>query len=174
LLSDRGQIVLRNEQLLGRFDALVAQDYGLDALHVWTHGEIWFSTEFDFQDRNLGHVGAGDLLSSEGIIVYRNQELTAPFRASGQTNDFGLDSLFVVTDYIQPAPPPRFTRSIVDRTGLVTCARFEWLGPGRVFQLYGTDDLTALFEPVRAIQPDPFIEICPPPPPRRFYFLRQW
>jgi hypothetical protein len=174
LLSDRGEIVMRNEQLLARFDPLVAQDYGLDALHIWTHGEIWFSTESDFQDRNLGLVRAGDLLSSEGIIVYRNPELTALFRSAAQTNDFGLDSLFVVTDYIVPPAPPQFTNSFLTHNTLVTCARFEWLAAGRVFQVYGTDDLTVPFQPVFPIQPDPFFQICPPNQPRKFYFLRQW
>jgi hypothetical protein len=174
LLSDSGEIVLRNEQLLDGFAPLVAQDYGLDALHIWANGEIWFSTEFDFQDRNLGLVSAGDLLSNQGIIVYRNHELTAPFRSAGQTNDFGLDSLFVVTDYIAPAPPPQFTNSFLTRNTLLTCARFEWRAPGRVFQVYGTDDLTVPFQPVFPIQPDPFFQICPPNQPRKFYFLRQW
>jgi len=173
LLSDRGEIVMRNEQLLARFDPLVPQDYGLDALHVWAHGEIWFSTEFDFQDRNLGLVRAGDLLSS-GIIVYRNEELTAPFRSAGQTNDLGLDSLFVVTDHIPPAPAPQFTNAFLTRHTLVTCARFEWLASGRVFQVYGADDLTVPFTPVGPVQPDSFIEVCPPARPRTFYFLRQW
>ena len=164
---------MRNEQLLEQFSPVVAQDHGLDALHVWVNGEVWFSTEFDFQDRNLGLVRAGDLLSNQGIIVYRSAELTAPFNPGGQTNDFGLDGLFVITDFIQPAARPQFTNSF-SPPGLVSCARFEWLGPGRVFQVYGTDDLTVPFQPVLPIQPDPFIQICPPNNPSKFYILRQW
>jgi hypothetical protein len=174
LLSDRGEIVMTNERLLERFSPAVAQDYGLDALHVWAHGEVWFSTEFDFQDRNLGLIRAGDLLSNQGIIVYRNAELTAPFNPGGQTNDFGLDGLFVITDFIQPAARPQFTNSFFDRRGLVSCARFEWLGPGRVFQVYGASEITGPFEPAGPIQPDTFFQVCPPASARVFYWLRQW
>lgn len=173
LLSDRGEIVMTNERLLERFSPTVSQDYGLDALHVWTHGEVWFSTEFDFQDRNLGLVRAGDLLSSQGIIVYRNAELTAPFNFGGQTNDFGLDSLFVITDFIQPAARPQFTNSFKCRGCLLPCARFEWLGPGRVFQVYRANEIEGPFEP-SPIQPDTFFQVCPPNERRVFYYLRQW
>lgn len=174
LLSDRGEIVMTNERLLERFSPTVVQDYGLDALHVWAHGEVWFSTEFDFQDRNLGLIRAGDLLSNQGIIVYRSAELTAPFNPGGQTNDFGLDGLFVVTDFIQPAARPQFTNSFFDGTGLVSCARFEWLAPGRVFQVYGASEITGPFEPAGPIQPDSFFQVCPPANARAFYWLRQW
>jgi hypothetical protein len=173
LLSDRGEIVMTNERLLERFSPTVAQDYGLDALHVWAHGEVWFSTEVDFQDSNLGLVHAGDLLSNQGIIVYRNAELTTPFNPAGQTNDFGLDSLFVITDFIQPAAPPQFTNIFRSSGTVLPCVRFEWRGPGRVFQVYQANEIDGPFEP-SPMQPDTFFQVCPPAERRAFYYLRQW
>ena len=170
LLSDRGEIVMTNERLLERFGPAVAQDYGLDALHMWAHGEVWFSTEFDFQDRNLGLVRAGDLLSNQGIIVYRGAELTAPFNPGGQTNDFGLDGLFVITDFTQAAAPPRFTNIFRAYGTVAPCVRLEWLGPGRVFQIHRAGEISGPVER-SPVQPDTFFEDCPP---AGFYWLRQW
>src|SRR5207244_2853539 len=64
VLSSNGTIMRSSKQLLAGFHPVnAANDYGLDALYVWPNGEIWFSTEDDFQDQTLGTISAGDLLS---------------------------------------------------------------------------------------------------------------
>ena len=108
ILSDLGEIYKSHQQLLARFHpAQTNHDYGLDALYVWPSGEIWFSTEEGFQDSYLGAVLPGDLLSDQGYRVFGNRELVAAFAPVETNADFGLDALFVVTDFAPPAPPPR-------------------------------------------------------------------
>src|SRR5207247_4068089 len=80
LLSNTGLVVRINQRLLGQFHpATPATDYGLDALYVWPGGEMWFSTEDDFVDLQLGPISAGDLLSDQGYIVLTQAELLAAF-----------------------------------------------------------------------------------------------
>ena len=107
-LNDRGLETLTPLQLVNwsneegaRFrPPLVVPDYGLDAVHVWPSGEIWFSTEEGFQDGALGPIAAGDLLSDQGYVVYRNLELLGPFAPIEDLADFGLDALFLVSDAV--------------------------------------------------------------------------
>ncbi|HWQ92104.1 MAG TPA: hypothetical protein VN673_10560, partial [Clostridia bacterium] len=104
LLSDQGKVVVPHRRLLEKFQpaSSVLDDYGLDALHILPHGEIWFSVERGFTDAVLGPVDAGDLLSNLGYRVFRNQDLTAPF-GPGAGKSYGLDALFVIAD----TEPPR-------------------------------------------------------------------
>ncbi|MBP8604940.1 MAG: hypothetical protein KBI46_03735 [Phycisphaerae bacterium] len=101
LLSEDGRIYRTNAQLLKQFETAQSsvgeyQDVGLDAVYVWPHGEIWFSTEKDFADKRFGWIGHGDLLSDTGRIIARNRELTAPFKPIEDLADFGLDALHIV------------------------------------------------------------------------------
>src|SRR6266496_1801937 len=78
VLSDKGSLIRSHQQLLARFQpSVIDHDYGLDALYVWPSGEIWFSTEEGFNDNQFGPIRAGDLLSDQGFIVFRNLELTS-------------------------------------------------------------------------------------------------
>jgi hypothetical protein len=140
LLSTHGRIVKTNQQLLSRFHPTIANhDYGLDALYVWPSGEIWFSTEEGFQDEALNTVTAGDLLSDQGAIVYRNLELLGTFAPLEDLADFGLDALFVVSDATPPALPPTISAITIERgAGSVSV---QWDGPGRVFQLERGDEV---------------------------------
>lgn len=107
LLSNTGQVLRTNQQLLVRFHpSNPAKDYGLEALYVWPHGEIWFSTEEGFQDQMLGPILPGDLMSDLGHVVFRNLELLNAFAPVEDLADFGLDALFIVTDAATPAAPP--------------------------------------------------------------------
>jgi hypothetical protein len=55
LLSDSGVVVRTHDALLAEFHPPpIPHDYGLDAIHVWPGGEIWFSLEEGFQDDQLG------------------------------------------------------------------------------------------------------------------------
>ena len=69
----------------------VEADYGLDAIYVWSSGEIWFLIEEGFVDQNLGAIMPGDLLSDQGMVVYRNLELLGAFAPLEDLADFGLE-----------------------------------------------------------------------------------
>lgn len=98
LLTENGQVLRTIAQLMSRFEPIdpIPPDFGLDAVHVWPHGEAWFSTEVSFTDKTLGPVGEGDLLSDTGRIVYRNRELVARFSPLEDLADFGLDAVHLV------------------------------------------------------------------------------
>jgi len=152
LLSSAGAVLRRNQQLLAGFHPTNGvTDLGLDALFVWPSGELWFSTEQDFQDQVLGPISGGDLLSDQGYIVFRNSDLLRAFTPAASPTDLGLDALFVVTDILPAAPSPRIrievTRDSPD-VGL------NWSGPGRVFQVERADGMPGPFQPWGFILPN--------------------
>jgi len=79
---------------------------------------------------------AGDLLSDDGYRVFGNLELVSAFAPLEDASDFGLDALFIVTDFTPPAPAPRLL-GIDPHSGAVF-----WEGQGRVFQLERAADPT--------------------------------
>jgi hypothetical protein len=172
LLSNRGVIVARNAQLLGRFHPATVKDFGLDALYVWPNGEVWFSTEEGFQDNALGPIGAGDLLSDQGLIVFRNLELMSAFAPLEDVASFGLDALYIVTDITPPAPPPRFTN--IKRNSRSTA--LQWEGAGRVFQVLKSTQVNSPFAPLSVLLPDLMLEDADGEAQgsEGFYRLRQW
>lgn len=175
LLSATGQVVRSNQQLLSRFHpADATKDYGLDALYLWPHGEIWFSTENGFQDLTLGSILAGDLLSDRGYIVFRNLELLNPFAPVEDLADFGLDALYVVTDATPPVPVPRFTSIQANRSS--GNVQLMWQGSGRVFQVERAAVLPGTFQPLSPIIPDLFFDDPGTLSDRSqaYYRLRQW
>ncbi len=174
LLSSTGTIMRSNQQLLGRFHPTNAvDDYGLDALYVWPSGEIWFSTEKDFQDQTLGPVLAGDLLSDQGYLVFHNSELLKAFAPTNAPSDVGLDALYVVTDATPPAPASQLT---IQANGSTGSAGLIWQGQGRVFQVERTDDVTGPFQPLSPILPDLSFDDVGTLTNRAqsYYRLRQW
>ena len=174
VLSNRGQIVRNNAELLSRFHPSVQKDYGLDALHVWPGGEIWFSTEEGFQDQQLGPVLAGDLLSDQGLIIFRNLDLLSPFAPIEDLADFGLDGLFVITDVSVAGTAPRITEILHPRgTPTVT---LQWEGAGRVYQVEDASEAAGPFLPLSPILPDStFSDVRPDGlGDKVFYRLRQW
>ncbi len=174
ILSSRGQIIRRNADLLARFHPSASSDYGLDALYVWPHGGIWFSTEEGFQSQAFGAIQAGDLVSAQGLIVYRTQVWLPAFAPVEDPSDFGLDALFIVTDVTPAAPPPNFTRITANQaSGTIS---LQWDGPGGVFQVEKAEVVTGPFLPFSPIQPDLSFD-----DPKAlagkvtsFYRLRQW
>jgi hypothetical protein len=174
LLSNAGQIVTRNSELLARFHPSAAKDYGLDALYIWPHGEIWFSVEEGFQDQQLGPVQAGVLLSSEGVIVYLNLELLSAFAPIEDLADFGLDGLFVVTDLAPSASPPRITK--IERQAPSGTISLHWSGSGRVFQVERASLITGPYAPISPYLPSLSFEDAEviPAVDHGFYRLRQW
>lgn len=97
LLCSDGTIYRTNADLMAGFEPIdpMPKDFGLDAVFVWPHGEVWFSVEESFTDAQLGHVGEGDLLSDRGRIVMRNLDLVRAFGPLEDLADFGLDALHV-------------------------------------------------------------------------------
>ena len=174
LLSDRGQIVFLNEQLLSAFHPTVQKDYGLDAVHVWPNGEVWFSTEEGFVDGQLGTIQEGDLLSNLGYVAFRNVDLLAAFAPVDSTVDYGLDALFIVTDTISPAAQPRLAPVDVNRSsGDIT---LQWQGPGRVFQVEKAGVVTGPYLPLSPIQTESeyLDKGAAKNSSTGFYRLRQW
>ena len=101
LLCEDGFIFKRIGDLLANFHPIEPRPipFGLDAVYVWPHGEVWFSIEVDFADGQLGTIGHGDLLSDRGRVIMRNSELIAPFRPVGNVGDVGLDGLQVIPKF---------------------------------------------------------------------------
>lgn len=174
VLSDRGRLVRSHQQLLSRFQpAVVDHDYGLDALYVWSTGEIWFSTEEGFNDNQLGPILAGDILSDQGFVVFHNLEVVSAFAPVEDLLDFGLDALYIVTDEIPPVPAPRMLslRQVPGQPDI----ELRWDGAGRAFQVEKTSWLPGAFQPAGPIQPA-LGWTDPGPGTNRtgFYRIRQW
>jgi hypothetical protein len=151
ILSDRGRVFMPQRQLLANFQpAVTNHDFGLDALHILPSGEIWFSVEESFTDQRLGAIQAGDLLSNQGYIVFRNSSLLAAFAPSDPSQDYGLDALYVVTDTQLPKPRPR----IVNQTSSGNRIHLEWAGEGSVFQVEQAPALSGPWLPCTEILPD--------------------
>jgi hypothetical protein len=173
ILSDRGRVFMTQRQLLANFQpAVTNHDFGLDALHVFPSGEIWFSVEESFTDQRLGSIQAGDLLSSNGYIVLRNSSLLAAFAPCDPTQDYGLDALFVVTDTQPSMPCPRIT----GQTSSGNRIHLEWDGDGEVFQVEHASSPVGLWLPCTEIVPDLSCDIDADVTANtaHFYRLRQW
>jgi hypothetical protein len=173
VLSSRGAIYRSNRQLLARLQPTQPdQDYGLDALHVWEHGEIWFSVERTFQSQTFGQINPGDLLSDQGLVVFRNLTLMEVFKPKEYLADFGLDALFVVSDLSRSATPGRLSgwqRQGGDLT-------LHWSGPGRVFSLERAGQLHGPYQPAGVLTPDSSFTDSGALTngPQAYYRLQQW
>lgn len=175
LLSSRGVVIRNNADLVARISpANPKQDFGLRAAYVWPSGEIWFATETDFTDTNGVAYQAGDLLSDQGYVVYRNLDLLAPFAPLEDLANFGLDALWVVTDATPSPPADRLTAILPDpATGDVT---LQFKGLGRVWQLERATGLPGPWEPIGPITADlPLTDFgARTNGPQGFYRLREW
>jgi hypothetical protein len=171
VLSDAGRVFRTHQQLLANFHpAVTNHDFGLDAMYVLPSGEIWFSVEEGFSDSQLGTIQAGDLLSSLGYPVFRNQDLLAGFAPSAPAQDYGLDALYVVTDTQSPKPPPR----ILQHNRLGMAMHLEWDGEGDVFQVELSPSPLGPWLPCSPIVPDLSAQPECDSGPSMFYRLRQW
>ena len=150
LLSDQGKVVKTQHELLQLFHpGQSSHDYGLGAFHVWPSGEIWFSTEEGFDDSVLGWVEDGDLLSDQGYVVARSAELVAPFQPTDGLTNYGLGSLFVVTDLLPlAASGPVMLPVTFNELGQ---PELRWTAPGRCCQVEVANTLQGLFVPASPI-----------------------
>jgi hypothetical protein len=175
ILSTEGKRIKSNRELLARFHPpVVDHDYGLDAFYIWPGGEIWFSTEEGFNDTQLGPILAGDALSDQGFVVFRNLELVSAFAPLEDAAEFGLDALFIVTDTIPPAPAPKIISVMGPGPG--GGISLNWTGNGRVSQLEKAANATGPFTPISPYMLD--LNWLDPGVARSgsngFFRLRQW
>jgi len=97
LLSNKGRIVRRNQELLAAFMPEPAtNDVGLDAVRVLDNGEILFSIATNVFSKQLNAtLHRGDLLSSAASIMRSNQQLLARFHPTNSISDYGLDAIYL-------------------------------------------------------------------------------
>ena len=176
VLSANGYVFRAAADLLSGFlPAKPGEDYGLDALHVWPSGEVWFSTEngFTSADPAFGTISDGDLLSYRGYLVARNRDLLGAFAPLETATNFGLASLFVVTDTTAPAGNARLNAW---RSAAVPGAlELRWTGAGRVFQVERTLDLWVPFAPLGPVQTElTYTDASAATANPAFYRVRQW
>jgi len=136
LLSDTGNVVRSESQLLANFNpAKPAADYGLGAVFLWPSGEIWFSTTQGFAGPGTNSYAAGDLLSDQGYVVYRNADLVAAFQPA--VGDLGLDALYVITDVppLGPGLGPAALSLPQPTNEPPASLALQWSAKGHVFQL---------------------------------------
>jgi hypothetical protein len=150
LLSDQGQVMKTNPDLLRKFHPdQPGHDYGLDAVHLWPSGELWFSTEEGFNDSVLGPINDGDLLSDRGYVVSTSVELVARFQPADGLTNYGLASLFVVTDLLPlPATGPVMLAGTFNELGQ---PQLQWTAPGRCCQVEVANTPLGPFVPVSPI-----------------------
>jgi len=97
LLSNRGAIMKRNQQLLAAFGLPTTQpDAGLDAVQVLPEGEILFSTRSNVVVNSNLTLGRGDILSDRGKVFRTNRELLVNFHPAITNRDFGLDAFHIL------------------------------------------------------------------------------
>lgn len=97
ILSEKGRIVMRNEDLISPFGPMPPIPHvGLDAVHMTKEGEIFFSIEDEVFSEKLGvMLGRGDILSDKGTVFRTNKELLANSEPTDGQGDVGLDALHV-------------------------------------------------------------------------------
>jgi hypothetical protein len=172
ILSDQGRIYLSYQELMASFQPTTNGEMGVKAFRVLPSGEIWFSVREGFTDKNLGLVQAGDLLSSLGYRVFRNQDLVAAFGADDPTKDYGLDALWVVTDTMPAKPPPTLMTPTIAE-GSVNLA---WKGAGVVFQVERAAGPAGPWHSVSPVIPEGSwsVPVSAEDTPGGFFRIRQW
>jgi len=97
LISTTGRVVKQNSDLYGSVGATPpGPDLGLDAVDILPGGEIAFSLNTGFPMSNIGPLQHGDLLSTRGVMLRRNQDLLEPFEIQPPALDVGLDAVQIL------------------------------------------------------------------------------
>lgn len=169
ILSSQGRIVRSEANLLIRFMNPLVGSVGVDALYVWPNGEIWFSPQTGFTGTGGVIVEAGDILSDQGYIVYRNFDLLAPFAAVEPISDFGLDAMTIVSDAAASGAPIQITDVSAGPGGV----DLRWEGLARIFQLERATSVEGPYSPMGGLMlereaHDDFTA------GNAFYRVRQW
>jgi hypothetical protein len=95
LLSDRGRVVKRNQDLLAAFQPASTNDAGLDGVQRVEGGEILFSVQTNVALKSGGTLSGGDILSDKGTVFRTHAQLMAQFRPADTNVDLGLRSFFL-------------------------------------------------------------------------------
>ena len=96
LLSDRGAIEKRNQDLLAAFHAESTADAGLDGVQLMPDGQILFSIQSNVVVTSAWTLSRGDLLSDRGAAFKTHQQLMANFQPAITNHDFGLKAFYVM------------------------------------------------------------------------------
>ena len=179
LLADSGDVVRSGTNLLANFNpAKPDGDYGLSAVFLWPSGEFWFSTTQGFAGPGTEFYEAGDLLSDQGYVVYRNAGLVSAFAPTASGTNFGLDALYVITD-VPPVGkglgPAKLARPQLTNQPPASLA-FDWSAAGHVFQLERAANAAGPYLPASRIDTDgPFLDPgVLTNQAQAFYRLHQW
>ncbi len=97
VVSDAGRRVFTNQELTRNLGFMpVVPDLGLDGLQVLPDGEVLFSTRWLQFSETLGvMVSPADIVSAAGAVLYRGEDLLAPFQPKGDIAEIGLDAFYV-------------------------------------------------------------------------------
>jgi len=168
ILSSKGRIIRTEANLFSRWTSSAA-GIGVDALYVWPNGEIWFSTENDFTSSGGIPISAGDIISDQGYVAFRNSALTGPFNPTDAIADFGLDALAIISDAAANTTPTQ----IVEFAPVDGGFDLRWESAARVFQVERAATITGPWATVTGLTldqtaHDDFIG------PAAFYRIRQW
>jgi hypothetical protein len=96
LLSNRGRIVKRNQELMAAFQAASTADAGLDGVQVLSDGEILFSIPSNLTTTSHLMLSRGDILSDRGVVFMTHQQLLANFQPALTNTEFGLDAFYIL------------------------------------------------------------------------------
>jgi len=96
LVSDRGRIVKRNQELLAAFHPNSTNDAGLDAVQLMPDGSILFSVQSNVFVSDKLTLSGGDILSDQGKVYLTHQQLFSNFQPAITNQDFGLTALRVL------------------------------------------------------------------------------
>jgi hypothetical protein len=169
ILSNTGRIVRTEANLYLRWNVPVGVSAGADAVYIWPNGEIWFSPENAFTNTAGISVSAGDIISDQGYVAYRNAALMNPFAPTEQNDDFGIDALVIVSDADARKANTQFLDISVTDTGV----DLHWDSTARLFQLERAIKVEGPYSPVTGIvfeqsAHDSILQ------PTGFYRIRQW
>lgn len=97
LVTDRGRVVLHNQQLLALLEPEPADvDAGLDAVQHIVGDEYYFSIRTNLLSAKIGaQIFRGDILSSQGTIVRTLQQLISALNPLDVEVDAGLDAFYL-------------------------------------------------------------------------------
>jgi hypothetical protein len=169
ILSNTGRIVRTEANLYLRWNLPAGFSAGVDAIYVWPNGEIWFSPGNAFTNTAGISVSAGDIISDQGYIAYRNAALVNAFAPTEQNADFGLDALVIVTDTAASRVDTSFVDIAVNENGV----DLRWESGARFFQLERGLKVEGPYGPITDVIVDRAAHDGPGRP-TAFYRLRQW
>ncbi len=172
ILSNDGKVIKTSQELLSNFGADPADgDYGLASIYVWPSGEVWFTTEADITNSKFGPLYSGDILSDQGYLVYRQEEVLQNLGSVPSDQKFGIHALYVISDAVTGANAPTITKLTRNAAGQVT---LEWSGSGHVYQVQAAGQVGGPFLPVSDYQVETVWNDPQPNSTEKFYQVLQW